>query len=70
MLIPIPSQIDGFIKKQKKLILMASTNEERSEAFGFWCGFLNGLRMTGSISKEEYKELYKEMINFEKRKIA
>lgn len=70
MLVAIPNQIEGFVKKQKKLVKMAKNAEERAEAFGFWAGFLNGMRMTGVISKEKYEELYKEMLVFSKQKVA
>lgn len=70
MLVAIPTQIRGFVEKQKKIVKSAKTPEERSEAFGFWCGFLNGMRMTGVISMEEYKKLYREMMIFSKQKVA
>lgn len=70
MLVAIPSQIEGFIEKQKKLVKTAKNEEERAEAFGFWAGFLNGMRMTGVISREDYKRLYREMLMFSKQKVA
>ena len=70
MLVAIPTQIDGFIKKQKQLVRCAKTSKERAEAFGFWAGFLNGMRMTGVLDKEEYNRLYKEMILYSKKKTA
>lgn len=70
MLVAIPTQIEGFIKKQKRLVKLAKTEEERAEAFGFWAGFLNGMRMTGVISKEKYENMYREMIAFSKGKVA
>lgn len=57
-------QLDGLIKKQKEVILSATTEFERAEAYGFWSGFLNGLKMTGAITKDEYRNLFKDMVEF------
>lgn len=58
-------QIEGFVHKQKKIISSARTKGEKIGAFGFWAGFLNGLKMTGVITYEKYGSLFKELEDFE-----
>lgn len=58
-------QIEGFVRKQKRIISSARTMEEKMGAFGFWAGFLNGLKMTGAITCEKYGSLFKELEDFE-----
>lgn len=57
-------QIKGLIKKQKKLIRLASTDYERAVAYGVWSGFLSGMWLTGAITEDEYDCLYAEMVKF------
>lgn len=58
-------QLEGLVRKQKKIARIAKSGQERAEAFGFWAGFINGLKMTGAITQEEYIELYEDMIEYE-----
>lgn len=51
-------QLKRFMVKQKKLILEADKEEERAELIGFAVGFLNGMRISKAITKEQYEEEY------------
>lgn len=55
-------QIRGILHKQEKLIRLAETSNKKAEYLGFWSGFLNGLRLTNAITKEEYDILYENAI--------
>lgn len=54
-------QIRGFVQKQKSLINEADTERDRGYLAAVWIGFLNGLRLTNSITCQEYQDLYNEM---------
>lgn len=51
-------QLRYFMVKQRKLILEAEKEEEMLQLVGFAVGFLNGLRMSKVITKEEYEAEY------------
>lgn len=54
-------QIRGFVQKQKSLINEAVTEKDRDYLAVMWLGFLNGLRLAGSITWTEYNSLYDEI---------
>lgn len=51
-------QLRHFMIKQKKLILNANEKEEIAELIGFATGFLNGMRISKAITKEQYEAEY------------
>lgn len=51
-------QLKRFMVKQKKLILEADKEEEIAKLVGFAVGFLNGMRISKAITKEQYEEEY------------
>lgn len=53
-------QLQGFMNKQKKLI-SESDGAERAELIGLAVGFLNGMRISKAITKEEYEKEYEEL---------
>lgn len=54
----IEKQLKKLMNKQKKLISQADTEEERAELIGFAVGFLNGMRISKAITREQYEEEY------------
>jgi len=46
--------------------LIAETADQRDKDYlvCMWQGFLNGLRLSRTISKSEYDALYDDMVNF------
>ena len=64
-------QLESMMKKQRKLISKATTEEERAELIGFAAGFLNGMRMSKAITNEQYTEEYTKLQSFaEIRKVG
>ena len=64
-------QLEIMMKKQRKLISKANTEEERAELIGFAAGFLNGMRMSKAITNEQYTEEYTKLQSFaEIRKVG
>lgn len=64
-------QLESMMKKQRKLISKANTEEERAELIGFAAGFLNGMRMSKAITNEQYTEEYTKLQSFaEIRKVG
>lgn len=57
-------QLESMMKKQRKLISKANTEEERAELIGFAVGFLNGMRMSKAITNEQYTEEYTKLQSF------
>ena len=57
-------QLESMMKKQRKLISKANTEEERAELIGFAAGFLNGMRMSKAITNEQYTEEYTKLQSF------
>lgn len=55
------------IKKLKKLVLSSETILERAEIIGIWVGYLNSMKWIGFINADEYKQLYRELIDFIER---
>ena len=51
-------QLKRFMVKQKKLILEADKEEEIAKLVGFAVGFLNGMRISKAITREQYEEEY------------
>lgn len=51
-------QLKRFMVKQKKLILEADKEEEIAKLVGFAAGFLNGMRISKAITREQYEEEY------------
>lgn len=51
-------QLKCFMVKQKKLILEAKNQNEVCELVGFAAGFLNGMRISKAITKEQYETEY------------
>lgn len=47
--------------KQKKLILDAKNQNEVCELVGFAAGFLNGMRISKAITKEQYEAEYEKL---------
>lgn len=63
-------QLEGFMRKQRKLILK-SDGSERAELIGFAVGFLNGMRISKAITKEQYETEYTKLQHFiETRKVG
>lgn len=63
-------QLEGFMRKQRKLILK-SDGQERAELSGFAVGFLNGMRISKAITKEQYETEYTKLQQFiETRKVG
>lgn len=63
-------QLEGFMRKQRKLILK-SDGQERAELIGFAVGFLNGMRISKAITKEQYETEYTKLQQFiETRKVG
>lgn len=63
-------QLEGFMRKQRKLILK-SDGSERAELIGFAVGFLNGMRISKAITKEQYETEYAKLQQFiETRKVG
>lgn len=65
----VEKQISNVLRKQKKLAMLAIDPIERAEVYGAWAGFLGGLKFTKVITKEEYQQLYEEMVNSQDRKL-
>ena len=63
-------QMDHFLKKMKKEAIRAVAGEEQAKVYGFWMGFINAMKMTGVISKEEYDYYYNEALCFCKKFVA
>lgn len=57
-------QISGIVMRQKKVIASSKTDEDRALAFALWGGFLDGMMLSGAITKEEYALLYEDMRKF------
>lgn len=51
-------QLKYFMVKQRKLILEAENEVEMVKLIGFAVGFLNGMRLSKTITKEQYEEEY------------
>lgn len=51
-------QLKCFMIKQKKLIMEAKSQNEVCELVGFATGFLNGMRISKAITKEQYEAEY------------
>lgn len=51
-------QLRYFMVKQRKLIMEAKNEEEMAKLIGFAVGFLNGMRISKAITKEQYEEEY------------
>ena len=60
-------QLRAFVQKQKNLICEAENEREESIAYAMWATFINGLRMLGVISNEEYQSLFSEIEEFRRR---
>ncbi|MCI9559354.1 MAG: hypothetical protein HFG52_08920 [Lachnospiraceae bacterium] len=54
----------------KKEAIRAVAGEEQAKVYGFWMGFINAMKMTGVISKEEYDYYYNEALCFCKKYVA
>lgn len=50
-------QLEALMKKQRQLILRAD-GEAKAERIGFAVGFLNGMRISKAITKEQYEAEY------------
>ena len=50
-------QLKALMKKQRKLIVEAD-EKERVKLIGFAVGFLNGMRISNAITKEQYEDEY------------
>jgi transcriptional regulator with XRE-family HTH domain len=59
-------QVEGFVAKQKAMILSEKEEIRRNILMAMWSAFLNGLKLSSAISSKEYNKYYDEMQNFEK----
>lgn len=53
-----------WIQNHKKLICEAPDEKQRDYIAMMWLGYLNGLRMAGAITWEEYNSLNDELQRF------
>ena len=53
-----------WAQKQKQLIDEAKIPKDRDYLMLMWLGYLNGMRLTNAITREEYKTLYEEIRNY------
>lgn len=51
-------QLRYFMVKQRKLIMEAKNEEEMAKLIGFAVGFLNGMRISKTITREQYEAEY------------
>ena len=61
-------QLEAMMRKQRQLILRTS-GATKAEQIGFAVGFLNGMRISKAITKEQYDAEYAKLQEFiEERK--
>lgn len=69
MTVEVERQLNGILKKQKKLAMTTHDPVERAQVYGGWAGFLAGMKLTGAITQNEYNKFYNEMMASENRKL-
>ncbi|PXV88381.1 hypothetical protein C8E03_108108 [Lachnotalea glycerini] len=60
-------QIDGFVTRQKALILTETNLSKRCLLVAMWHGFVTGLKLTNAISNYDYENLEQVIKNFAER---
>ena len=63
-------QLKCLMIKQKKLIMEAKSQNEVCELVGFAAGFLNGMRISKAITKEQYEAEYAKLQDVAEQKKA
>lgn len=59
-------QLNGFVVKQKAMIITENNEKRVALLIGMWDGFITGLKLTQAITFQEYKMCFDEIEKFAK----
>lgn len=57
-------QLQSFLQKTKQAIIEAEEQKDKEYLLMLWGGFLNGMKLSGYISREDYQKMFTELEEF------